>query len=534
MARTHDSPGTDTATGRAAAAATPEIAAPAPWAISLAIILGSLTSSVMMGSVNVALPTMMTSLRAEVTDIQWVLTAYMIARTVVMPTLGWAGGRLGNRQLYLISLAVFVAASMLCGLAWSLESMITFRVLQGLGAGYLFPLAMTILHETYPPGKRGMAMGVFMFGMSFGPAVGPTLGGYLVEHISWRAVFYINLPIGAVALIAAAATLPRGERRQSRELDLLGLVTIATFVVSLLLAVSQVRDYGWDSSYIITLLLIAGVGLGAFVVAELTADAPMVNLQIFTNLKFVLGAIATFFQSFTNFAMMFVVALFLQRALGYSPQHAGEIMLPGAIVWGLTSLGAGQLADRVDNRWLILAGSLVLTVVFAAFTSITPWSGSLTIIVLLMLRSLARGFVQSPLMTLIMAALPDQQVRLGAGLRGLLNSLGATFGTALAGFFLQERILIRTLALRENQHLAAIEHTDLVEALHWRLWQAGENPVLHDMQTQVLLNRWLVQEATITAYHDMFIRTAALVLLTALPILWVRQRRRGKASEGGG
>jgi EmrB/QacA subfamily drug resistance transporter len=526
MARTHDRIGTDAAVAPSDKAAASVAAAGSRWGINLSIILGSLTSSVMMGSVNVSLPTMMTSLRAEVTDIQWVLTAFMISRTVVMPTLGWAGGWLGNRQLYLTSLSVFLAASMLCGLAWSLGSMIFFRVLQGLGAGYLFPLAMTILHETYPPGKRGTAMGLFMFGLSFGPAIGPTLGGYLVEHISWRAVFYINLPIGLVALTTAAATLPKGERRQGGELDLLGLVSMATFVVSLLLAVSQVRHYGWDSSYIITLLIIAGATLLIFVWAELTAEAPMVNLQIFTNLRFVLGAISTFFQSFTNFAMMFVVALFLQRALGYSPQLAGEIMLPGAIVWGLTSLGAGQLADRFDHRWLILAGSLGLTAVFASFAGITPWSGSLAIIVLLMLRSLSRGFVQSPLVTLIMATLPDQQVRLGAGIRGLLNSLGATFGVALAGFFLQERIGIRTLALLERQHLASVEHSDLVQALSWRLWQAGVNPVLHGVQTQTILNRWLVQEATITAYHDMFIRTAALVLLTAIPVLWVRQRRR--------
>jgi MFS transporter, DHA2 family, multidrug resistance protein len=148
----------------------------------------------MMGSINIAVPTMMTSLRADLSQIQWVLTAFMIARTVVMPTLGWLGGLLGNRRLYLTSLLVYLASCMLCGLSWSFESMLVFRVLQGMSAGYLTPLGMAILHETYPPGKRGTAMGIFMAGMSFGPAFGPTVGGYLVEHLSWRAVFYINLP----------------------------------------------------------------------------------------------------------------------------------------------------------------------------------------------------------------------------------------------------------------------------------------------------------------------------------------------------
>ena len=160
----------------------------------------------------------------------------------------------------------------------------------------LTPLGMAILHETYPPGKRGMAMGIFMAGMSFGPAIGPSLGGYLVEHLSWRAVFYINLPIGLVALLGSMlVTLPEGEPRQSRDLDLLGLMTMTSFVVTLLLAVSQARLYGWGSTYILTLLMIAGGSLLAFIIAELTCAAPMVHLQVFTNGQFVLGARGQFF-----------------------------------------------------------------------------------------------------------------------------------------------------------------------------------------------------------------------------------------------
>ena len=313
----------------------------------------------MMGSINIAVPNMMTSLRADLSQIQWVLTAFMIARTVVMPTLSWLGSRLGNRRLYLTSLLVYLASCMLCGLSWSLESMLVFRVLQGMSAGYLTPLGMAILHETYPPGKRGTAMGIFMAGMSFGPALGPTVGGYLVEHLSWRAVFYINLPIGLVALVGSVlVTLPEGERRQSEELDLLGLTTMTTWVVSLLLAVSQARLYGWGSMYILTLLAIAGVSLLAFVAAEWTCAAPLVNLQVFANGQFVLGAVANFCESFTNFALSFIVALFLQQGLGFDAAHAGEIMLPSACIWGLTSLATGRLSDRIESRWLILIGSL--------------------------------------------------------------------------------------------------------------------------------------------------------------------------------
>jgi EmrB/QacA subfamily drug resistance transporter len=520
------------ATQATTAPATQTRGAPGPvspsarWAISLSLILGCLTHSVMMGSINIAVPAMMTSLRADLSQIQWVLTAFMIARTVVMPTLSWLGGLLGNRRLYLTSLLVYLASCMLCGLSWSLESLLVFRVLQGMSAGYLTPLGMAILHETYPPGKRGTAMGIFMAGMSFGPALGPTVGGYLIEHLSWRAVFYINLPIGLVALVGSVlVTLPEGERRQSEELDILGLTTMTTWVVSLLLAVSQARLYGWGSMYILTLLAIAGVSLLAFVAAEWTCAAPLVNLQVFANGQFVLGAVANFCESFTNFALSFIVALFLQQGLGFDAAHAGELMLPSACIWGLTSLATGRLSDRIESRWLILIGSLSQAVSLVLFAGLTPWSSAWAVMVLLTLRSLTRGFIQSPVMTVTMATLPDHQVRLGAGLRGLLNSLGGTFGVAFTGIFLQERLAVRTYLLGENQHLGAFEHGHLVEMVHQRLLEAGEDRALLPVQTEATLSRWLVQEATALAYHDMFLLTAAMVLLTAIPVLWLRQRR---------
>jgi EmrB/QacA subfamily drug resistance transporter len=498
----------------------------ARWAISLSLILGCLTHSVMMGSINVAVPSMMTSLRADVTQIQWVLSAFMIARTVVMPTLGWLGGLLGNRRLYLSSLLIYLGASMLCGLSWNLESMIGFRVLQGMSAGYLTPLGMAILHETYPPDKRGMAMGMFMAGMSFGPAIGPSLGGYLVEHLSWRAVFYINLPIGLIALLGSLlVTLPENERRQSRELDLLGLVTMTSFVVTLLLAVSQARLYGWGSTYILTLLAIAGASLLAFVGAEWTCVAPMVHLQVFANGQFVLGAVANFCESFTNFAMNFLMSLFLQQGLGLDPARAGEMLLPAACIWGLTSLATGRLADRIESRWIILVGSLSQACVLSLFVGLTPWSSAGVLIGLLMLRSLTRGCIQSPIMAVTMATLPDHQVRLGAGLRGLLNSLGGTFGIAFSGIMLQDRLAVRTYLLQENQLLASVEHTHLTDAVEQRLLETGEDHAMIPVQTEATLNRWLTQEASLLAYHDMFAIMAVIVLFTAIPVLWLRQRR---------
>ncbi|ETX08403.1 MAG: hypothetical protein ETSY2_05650 [Candidatus Entotheonella gemina] len=497
----------------------------AKWVISIAIILGSLTTSVMFGSVNIALPTMMTSLRAEVNQIQWILTAFMITRTVMMPTLGWVGGMLGNRRLYLGSLSFYLLASGLCGLAWNIESMIVFRIMQAIGAGYLAPLSLTILHETFPANERGTAMGIFMAGLSLGPAIGPWLGGYFIEQVSWRWIFYINIPIGLVALGTAMVTLPEGKQeRQKRTVDLLGLTTMAVFVVSLLLAVSQARDYGWSDPYIVSLLALSGLSLSAFIVTELTDEMPLVDLRIYANVQFILASVVTFFNSLTNFGMNFIMTLFLQRAIGYNAQQAGEILLPSALMWGVTSLFSGRLADKMEPRWLILGGSVMLALVFYTFVTISVWSGMGFIIVLMILRSLARGLIQSPIMTLVMSSLPDDHVRLGAGLRGLLNSLGGTFGVALAGYWLQQRVAVRTRMLQENQHLEGFDVEGLVGSVQEQLLLAGDQVFSLPAKTQVVLNRWLVQEATAFAYYDMFVMTAVLVLLAAIPVIWLRRR----------
>ena len=277
--------------------------------------------------------------------------------------------------------------------------------------------------------------------------------------------------------------------------------------------------------YIMGVVGIGGVSLLGFVVTEWTSAAPMVHLHLFANGQFILGSVANFCESFTNFAMNFIIALFLQQGLGFDAAHAGELMLPGACLWGLTSLATGRLADRIESRWIIIVGSVSQACALALFVGLTPWSSAGAIMVLLILRSVTRGCIQSPIMTVTMATLPEHQVRLGVGIRGLLNSLGGTFGIAFAGIMLESRLAVRTYSLGENQHLASAEHGHLLEAVQQRLLETGEDPTSIPVQTAALFNRWLVQEGAIMAYHDLFLLTAAFMLVTGVLALWLRQRR---------
>jgi DHA2 family multidrug resistance protein len=212
------------------------------WTIMLGAFLFALDSTI----VNIAIPNIMASIGADLNQIQWVLIIYMIGMAVVMPAVGWLSDLVGHKWLYTGSLALFTISSALCGMAWSPYSLIFFRCIQGLGAGAIAPTAMAIIFQVFPPQQRGLAMGIYSLGWTFGPILGPTLGGYLTDTISWRAIFYINIPLGIVGVALAASIMAADlSGRRSRRLDLLGLVTMATGVVTLLMALSQGNREGW-------------------------------------------------------------------------------------------------------------------------------------------------------------------------------------------------------------------------------------------------------------------------------------------------
>jgi len=236
-------------------------------------------------TVNVALPQMMTAFSLSLDEAQWVITAYMIAGATLIPTVGWLGSRFGSRTIFLVSLGVFVVSSGLCGLAWNGPSLVIFRVLQGLGGGPITPMAMVFLVSAFPVHQRGLAMGLYGMGMSFGPALGPVLGGYVTEYLNWRMVFFMNVVPGVLCLALVFAVIPKVQETVRRSLDLAGLATLVVFLVSLLVALSQGHREGWDAPSIQRLFVIAGVAFVAFVALELYRQEPLVDLRLYKTLS---------------------------------------------------------------------------------------------------------------------------------------------------------------------------------------------------------------------------------------------------------
>ncbi len=214
------------------------------WWPTFGVMLGALTVALNIGVLNIAIPTIMSNLGSDLDRIQWVQTTYQLAQVVMVPAIGWLGARLGTKRLFILATFVFIAGSSLSGLAWNVESLICFRALQGIGGGPIMPLGMIILHSTFPPDKRGCAMGLYSFSFSFGPAIAPALGGHLIEVLSWRAIFYINVPVGLISAVVVYLTMAPTQDQQARPFDTIGVLTMAGFLVLFLLALSEARRYG--------------------------------------------------------------------------------------------------------------------------------------------------------------------------------------------------------------------------------------------------------------------------------------------------
>jgi EmrB/QacA subfamily drug resistance transporter len=466
---------------------------------------------------------------ADVTTIHWVMTGFQIARTVPMPALGWLSGLVGPRNLYIGGLFLTVLSTMCCGLAWNLESLIFFRVLQGLGAAPAQVTGMVILYEAFPAGQRGLVLGLILLAGSLGPTIGPSLGGYLVQEYSWRAMFYLSLPTAVVSFILTPLVLPRKEKPPRPAFDIWGLASMAIWVVALLLAMSQGQREGWDSAYIRMLFTISGVFFGLFLLLELLGKHPFVELRLYRNMRFVIASIAAFlFDSAFNGAN-FVVALMLQQAFHFTPAQAGLILAPGAVVMGIVGLGAGRLADRFEPRLPIFLGLfLQATAMYAlGYTTVEHGVGWLTLLVIAYRASF--GFVYTPLTSVILKTLPSDCLSMGSGLDGIHRGFGSAFGIAMGSMLVERRSAAHMIALGEQHEVQSLAVQDATDAVSVALAEAGMER--GRVESLAVLEDKLREDARIAAYQDTFIMLGMLTLLALPAALLVRYRRSTGGTE---
>jgi EmrB/QacA subfamily drug resistance transporter len=404
------------------------------WVLPLCVlIVGTFMSVLDTSIVNVAIPKMMTALNASSDDVEWVVTGYTLALGIVVPLTGWLGLRIGQTRLYMLAMLGFAVASGLCGMAWNLDSIVVFRVVQAIPGGILPVVAMTMLYQIVPREKIGAAMGIYGLGVVVAPAIGPTLGGYLVEYINWRLIFYINVPIGILGTIAAFVVFPRIRPSTWPRFDLWGFVTIAYGLFAMLLAFSKGEDWGWGGYRVLGLFISAALSLALFVVIELEVDNPLIDLRIFKTGAYGLSLTLLAVAMTGLFSTLYFLPQFLQNIQGLQALDAGLVMVPSAAVLVVLMPLAGRIYDAVGPRIPAVIGLAVMAYGSYLLAGLTPDTPRGDIELWTAIRNLGTGLSMMPIMTAGVSALPPVLTSSGTGMNNVMQRVISSVAVAVFG-----------------------------------------------------------------------------------------------------
>jgi DHA2 family multidrug resistance protein len=471
---------------------------------------------------NVALPYMMGSLSATLDQINWVLTSYIVAAAIMTPVTGFLAARFGRKRLFLGAVAGFTAASVLCGMAGSLEEMVLFRLLQGVFGAPLVPLSQSVLLDSYPKERHGSAMALWGMGVMVGPILGPTLGGWLTESYNWRWVFYINLPVGILTFFGLSAFLSETKANAKLALDWLGFATLALAIGGLQMMLDRGEQLDWFSSTEVVLeAALCVVSFYLFVVHTATAERPFIDPRIFRDRNFTVGLMFIFVVGIILLATLALLTPYLQQLMGYPVVTAGLVLAPRGMGTMVAMMIIGRIINRVDTRLLLLFGLALTAVVLWEMTGFTPDVSRWTLVRTGVMQGVGLGFMFVPLSTITFATLTPEFRTQGTALFSLMRNIGSSIGISFVVFLLTRNTQIMHAEL--VQHVTpfndALRQPGVAQA--WNLaTEAG----------RVALNSEVTRQATIVAYVDDF-KFMMIVALVAIPLVFLL---RGAKQQAGG
>jgi MFS transporter, DHA2 family, multidrug resistance protein len=515
-----------------------------PWLIAIAVVVPTFMEVLDTTIANVALRYISGGLSAAVTDSEWVITSYLAANAIILPISGWLAAHLGRRNYFLLSIAIFTISSGLCGMATSLGQLIFFRVMQGLAGGGLQPSSQAILLDSFPAEKQGAAQTLFGVAALLAPVVGPTLGGYITDEYSWRWIFYINLPVGALAFFLCWLMVrdPEYLRENRKELkkqplnfDFIGLSLLVLTIICWEVVLSKGQEWDWLGDafgrvqILLTLFLIGGAGL---VFWEMRHPSPIVNFRPLSERNFALCALIIFFAFAVLYGTSTLLPALLESLFGYDAFHAGLVMSPSGVAAILALIVVGALLGRrVDARWLIAAGLLILAAgnfwMSQLNLDISPWQAVWPRVVMI----LGLGMIFAPLNVAAYLYVPLTLRGAAVGLFALLRNEGGSFGTSIGQTITERREIFHALRLNENlDRLNPAVHSYLGQVQQGFLHQRGDLASAHRMALQSLENL-REQQASALAYFDAFLIFAVAAVVLAFLVLLMKRSVAGKGAH---
>ena len=388
--------------------------------------------------VNVALPSIQKDLGASISGLEWTINGYTLSFAVLLATGGRLGDIFGRRLLFLTGVVIFAFSSATAGLAPSETALVVSRVVQGVGAALMMPGTLSIITDAFPAHERGKAMGTWAGVSALALAIGPVLGGFLTEHVSWRAIFYLNVPV-AIGAVLATLFAVRESRDTSvgRDVDYAGVAVLTTGLSALILALVEGNSWGWGSTEVIGLLVVAALALPAFVWVENRVKAPMVQFDLLSDRNFLGAVVVALIITFAMMGVFFFLALYMQDILGYSPLEAGVRFLPSTLMIVIFAPLAGRLADRIGPRWLIVGGLVLVAASLFSFSGIAVDSSYADLLPGFMLLGVGIAMTMSPMTSAAMNAVPVQKAGIASGILSMFRMVGGSLGVAVTGAIFQ-------------------------------------------------------------------------------------------------
>ena len=504
------------------------------WIIAGTVVLGSFVSVMDISIVNVAMPQMISTFGVSLDAITWVAVAYSISEIILVTMAAWFSTLMGRKRFFVFSFILFTAASLLCGLARSIEMMILARILQGIGGGGLIPVSQAIVLETFPEEERGMAMALYAMGVTVAPAVGPVLGGWLTDQYGWPWIFYINLPLGALGIGLSIIVLkdPPHLQRTLARIDVLGIILLAVGLTALQLFLERgEREQWFASSFIVLLAVVAGISLVALVVWELYAEEPIIHLRLLKNVPFSAGIGLGFLFGITLFGSIFVLPLFLQRLQGYSVTDSGLLQLPRTLIMLVVTPIAGRLYNSVDSRLLIGLGVLMMMVGYLNMSGFTLDMGWTHMMTSFLLTGAGMSFMFGPMSAVVMRSVPIRSLTAATSLYTLGRRVGGNVGYAFVASQVQHRTAFHRARLVDHVTPYDTTTNQMLDGLTGRLGAGrGLAPGTAESGALKLLDGTVTRHATMMAYNDVFWLMGMLFILS-IPFVLMLSRGSGHAAQ---
>ena len=500
------------------------------WFLLANVMLGTFMAVLDATIVNVGLPKIMASFGVGLDKIEWVITAYMLAMAVALPTSGWLADKFGYKRLYFIGLFLFTLGSMLCGRSSDENMLIASRVIQGLGAGTIQPLGMAIISREFPPHQRGIALGFWGISAAASVSFGPIIGGFLIDRFSWPLIFDVNIPIGILAMLFTIIIQSEYINRSTRKFDLAGFISVTIFLPLTLYILSQgnaaTNSEGWHAPFILAFGAIALIALAVFITAELTAKEPLLDLRLLNNHNFGIANIILLIFSLGMFGSTFLLPIYLQNSLGYTALQAGSVFLPVGIIQGTIAPISGRISDKLNPKLPLFIGVVLFAFSFWLNSNLS-WLTELHFIMLsLYLRGVAMGLMFTALTTVSLSEIPREKMAQASAITNSIRQLGGSLGVALLATLLTTRVNFHAQAFGGAVKPGSEIYKQTTTKIRYHLQNdAGSSPASSTMQSQALLLSNLSKQAYIQGIDDDFLLAGIITLIGGIPIIFLHTKK---------